>query len=81
MLRDHPVGGTFATSLTPEGRNSPKPGGDDVFSHPPITPTRAAREDEVTREDNGSGDDMWSLYRLVTSHFLASVSCDCTFTR
>ncbi|XP_065181209.1 DNA topoisomerase 3-beta-1-like [Sycon ciliatum] len=47
-------------------------GGHDVGDHPPITPLRAAGEEEL-------GGDAWRLYQYVVAHFLASVSADCRY--
>jgi DNA topoisomerase IA len=40
----------------------------DVGDHPPITPVRAATEDEL------GGGDTWLIYDYVARHFLASLS-------
>lgn len=45
----------------------------DMGDHPPITPCRYARADEL------SGD-MARVYDLVTRHFIASVSHDAVWT-
>lgn len=46
--------------------------GHDAGDHPPITPTKLARENEL----NG---DAWRLYDYVTRHFIATLSPDCKY--
>lgn len=50
-------------------------GGVDQGDHPPITPIRAASENEV------GGGDAWRMYDYVCRHFLGSISPDATFKR
>lgn len=52
-----------------------KQGGVDVGDHPPITPVRAATEEEL------GGGATWLLYDYVTRHFLASLSPDCVMKK
>jgi hypothetical protein len=54
---------------------TPPQGGTDVGDHPPITPMRAASEDEL------GGGDTWRLYDYVARHFLASVSPDAVYRK
>ncbi len=50
-------------------------GGTDVGDHPPITPVRAATEEEL------GGGDAWRLYDFVARHFLGSVSPDAVYKK
>eukprot|EP00051_Salpingoeca_urceolata_P020697 m.313864 g.313864 ORF g.313864 m.313864 type:complete len:860 (+) comp19665_c0_seq2:161-2740(+) len=63
--------GQLVAPLLSGGMVSPK-GGKDVGDHPPITPSRAASEGELTG-------DMWRIYDLVVRIFIASLSPDCKY--
>ncbi|XP_061881674.1 DNA topoisomerase 3-beta-1 [Entelurus aequoreus] len=58
-------------TLLSNGINHPRKGV-DAGDHPPITPTRAASEEEL-------GSDGWRLYEYITRHFIATVSQDCKY--
>ncbi|XP_061784948.1 DNA topoisomerase 3-beta-1 isoform X2 [Nerophis lumbriciformis] len=58
-------------TLLSNGINHPR-NGVDAGDHPPITPTRAASEEEL-------GSDGWRLYEYITRHFIATVSQDCKY--
>ena len=61
----------YVTGLLNKGINVPKTGV-DAGDHPPITPTRLAREGEL-------GYDEWKLYDFISSNFIASISYDCKY--
>ncbi|CAG8732157.1 11364_t:CDS:10, partial [Acaulospora morrowiae] len=63
---NHDIWGSCSKELLENGIERPT-GGVDVGDHPPITPTRAAREGEL------SGDS-WRIYNYITRHFLGSIS-------
>ncbi|EFJ52569.1 hypothetical protein VOLCADRAFT_79203 [Volvox carteri f. nagariensis] len=73
-LRNHPVFGGYASALLQQGVKHPQ-GGTDVGDHPPITPVRAATEDDL------GGGDAWRVYDFVTRHFLGSVSPDAVYRK
>ncbi|GFR42563.1 hypothetical protein Agub_g3474, partial [Astrephomene gubernaculifera] len=73
-LRNHPVYGGYAAALLQQGVKHPQ-GGTDVGDHPPITPVRPAREEEL------GGGDAWRLYDFVARHFLGSVSPDAVYRK
>eukprot|EP00879_Flechtneria_rotunda_P020115 GHRR01021155.1.p1 GENE.GHRR01021155.1~~GHRR01021155.1.p1 ORF type:complete len:503 (+),score=166.27 GHRR01021155.1:71-1579(+) len=70
----HPIWGEYAAALLSQGVSRPK-GGTDVGDHPPITPVRAATEDEL------GGGDAWLIYDYVARHFLGSLSGDCVLKK
>nr|XP_049620180.1 DNA topoisomerase 3-beta-1 isoform X2 [Syngnathus scovelli] len=63
--------GEEVKNLLSNGIIHPKKGV-DVGDHPPITPMRAASEEEL-------GSDGWRLYEYITRHFIATVSQDCKY--
>ncbi|XP_054629271.1 DNA topoisomerase 3-beta-1 isoform X3 [Dunckerocampus dactyliophorus] len=58
-------------NILSNGINHPRKGV-DAGDHPPITPTRAASEEEL-------GSDGWRLYEYIARHFIATVSQDCKY--
>jgi DNA topoisomerase-3 len=46
-----------------------------VGDHPPITPVRAASEEEI------GGGEAWLIYDYCARHFLASLSGDCVLQK
>jgi DNA topoisomerase III len=61
--------GVYVRELLQAGRNTTSRGGVDMGDHPPITPCRSARSNELLG-------DMARIYELVVRHFIASVSPD-----
>lgn len=72
--RSHPLWGDHVRGLLDEGQFTTPKRGHDAGDHPPITPTRAAQEGELTGSD-------WKVYEYIARHFIGSVSPDCVIQK
>ena len=70
-LSSNPEFGAFAGPLLKSGFKVPS-GGKDVGDHPPITPMKSARRDDLRTTD-------WHVYELITNHFLATLYPECKY--
>ncbi|XP_049849572.1 uncharacterized protein LOC126319913 [Schistocerca gregaria] len=68
LQRGHPEWGPYVSRLLDEVGVKKSKSGVDMGDHPPITPTRLARQGEEV-----SGTE-WTLYDYIARHFIASVS-------
>lgn len=69
--RGHPDWGTTVQFLLDGGMSKPKKGV-DAGDHPPITPVKSARKDDL-------GEREWRLYSFITRNFLGCISGDASY--
>ncbi len=67
----HPDWGWYSSQLLRQGFNTPKKGV-DAGDHPPITPIKAATDQDLKDRD-------WKLYNFIARNFMACISQDATY--